>query len=77
MDRIRKYNGIGYVIEDFIEQARQYGMLDEKRTANMSDRVKKSFNHSKIGEKSDNGEVKLKIKQVRMETRRKKTKTNR
>ena len=45
-------------------------MLDEKRTANMRDRVKTSFNHSKIENISNNGEVKLKIKQVRMESKR-------
>ena len=41
-------------------------MLDEKRIANMRDRVKASFNHSKIESISNNGEVKLKIIQVRM-----------
>ena len=49
-------------------------MLDEKRIANMRDRVKASFNHSKMESISNNGEVKLKIIQVRMETRRKKNK---
>ena len=43
-----------------------------KKTANMIVRVKSSFNHSKMESISNNGEVKLKIKEVRMETRRKK-----
>ena len=30
--QIEKFNGIGCIIEDFIEQAHQFGMLDEKRT---------------------------------------------
>ena len=30
LDQIEKYNGIGFFIEDFIEQAHQFGMLDEK-----------------------------------------------
>ena len=30
LDPIKKYNGIGCFIEDFIEQAHQFGMLDEK-----------------------------------------------
>ena len=49
-------------------------MIDEKRTANMRDRVKASFNHSKIESISNNGEVKLKIIQVIIKTRRKKIK---
>ena len=74
MDQIKKYNGIGCFIEDFIEQAHQFGMLDEKRKANMRDRIKPSFNHSKNGSISNNGEVKLKIEQVRMQTRRRQNK---
>ena len=70
----KKYNGIGWFIEDFIEQAHQFGMLDEKRTANMRDRTKASFSHSKNETISNNGEVKLKIEQVRMQTRRKQNK---
>ena len=61
LDQIKKYNGIGCFIEDFIEQEHQFDMLDEKRTANMRDRTKASFNHSKNESISHNGEVKLKI----------------
>ena len=39
-DQIKKYNGLGCFIKDFIEQAQQFGMLDKKRTANMRDRIK-------------------------------------
>ena len=46
-------------------------MLDETRTANMRDIVIASFNHSNMESISNNGEVKLKITQVRFETRRK------
>ena len=49
-------------------------MLDEKRTGNMRDRTKASFNHSKNENISNNGEVKLKIEQVRIQTRRKQNK---
>ena len=49
-------------------------MLDEKRTASMRDRTKTSFSHSKNETISNNGEVKLKIEQVRMQTRRKQIK---
>ena len=40
LDQIKKYNGIGCFVEDFIEQEHQFGMLDEKRTANIRDTVK-------------------------------------
>ena len=30
LDQIIKYNAIGYFIEDFIEQAHQYGMLERR-----------------------------------------------
>ena len=46
LDQIKKHNGIGCFIEDFIEQAHQFGMIDEKRTANMRDREKVAHNHS-------------------------------
>ena len=39
-DQIKKYNGLGCFIKDFIEQAQQFGMLDQKRTSNMRDRIK-------------------------------------
>ena len=60
LNQIKKYNGTGCFIEDFIEQAHQFGMLDEKITANMKDRVKVSFNHSKMESISNNSEVKFK-----------------
>ena len=40
LDQIKDYGGIGDFIEDFIEQAHQFGMVDEKRIANMRDRKK-------------------------------------
>ena len=40
----------------------------------MRNRKKASFNHSKNESISNNGEVKLKIEQVRMQTRRKQNK---
>ena len=49
-------------------------MLDEKRTANMRDIVKSSFNHSNMENIFTNGEVKLKITQVSFETRQKQNK---
>ena len=39
LDHIKKYNGTGCFIESFIEQARQFEMIDEKRTAYIRDRV--------------------------------------
>ena len=70
----KKYNGIGCFIEDFIEQEHQFGMIDKKITTNMRDREMVAHNHSKNESISNNGEVKLKIEQVRMQTRRKQNK---
>jgi hypothetical protein len=42
-----QWNGIGNFLEDFIEQAHQFGMKEEKRTANMRDRVRAANSHSK------------------------------
>jgi hypothetical protein len=36
---MERWNGIGDFLEDFIEQAHQFGMREEKRTANMRDQV--------------------------------------
>ena len=44
---MEKWNGIGDFLEDFIEQAHQFGMKEEKRTANMRDRVRAANSHSK------------------------------
>ena len=74
MDQIKKYNGIGCFIEDFIEQVHQFGMLDERRKVNTRDRTKTSFYHFKNESISNNGEIELKIGQVRMQTRRKQKK---
>ena len=49
-------------------------MLEEKRTANMRDREKAAHNHSKNESISNNGEVKLKIEQDIMQTRRRQKK---
>ena len=48
LDQIKKHNGIGCFIEDFIEQAHQFGILDEKRPANMRDRNKHHLIISKM-----------------------------
>jgi hypothetical protein len=44
---MEKWNGIGDFLEDFIEQAHQFGMKEEKQTANMRDRVRAAKSHSK------------------------------
>ena len=46
-DQIKKFNGIGCFIEDFIEQAYQFGALDERRTGKLRDRKKAFTSHSK------------------------------
>jgi hypothetical protein len=44
---MEQWNGIGDFLEDFIEQVHQFGMKEEKRTANMRDRVRAANSHSK------------------------------
>ena len=57
LDQIVKYNGIGCFIEYCIEQDHQYGMLEERKSANMRDRVKTAHNHSKMEMVRNNGKV--------------------
>ena len=47
-------------IEDFIEEAHQYGMLEERKSTNMRDRVKAAHNHSEMEMIRNNGKVKIK-----------------
>ena len=70
LDQIIMYNGIGCFIEDFIEQAHQYGILEERKSANMRDREKVAHNHSKIEIIRNNGKVINKIIGVKRNTRR-------
>ena len=70
LDQIIKYNEIGCFIEDFIDQAHQYGMLEEKKSANMRDREKAAHNHSKIETIRNNGKVINKIIKIKRNTRR-------
>jgi hypothetical protein len=44
---VEQWNGIGDFLEDFIEQAHQFGTKEEKRMANMRDRVRAANSHSK------------------------------
>jgi hypothetical protein len=44
---MEQWNGIRDFLEDFIEQTHQFGMNEEKRTANMRDRVRAANSHSK------------------------------
>ena len=55
--QMRDFNGFGYFLEDFVEQAHQFGMRDEKRTANMTDRNRKYNSHSSNEVASLNAEV--------------------
>ena len=55
--QMRDFDGIGCFLEDFVEQAHQFGMRDEKRTANMTDKKRKYTSHSKSEVASLNPEV--------------------
>ena len=41
------WNGIGNFLEEFIKQAHQFGMKEEKPTTNMRDQVRAANSHSK------------------------------
>ena len=70
LDQIIKYNGIGCFIEYFIEQTYQYGMLEERKSANMIDREKAAHNHSKVEMIRNNDKVINKIIEIERNTRR-------
>mmetsp|Transcript_34128 Transcript_34128/g.38831 ORF Transcript_34128/g.38831 Transcript_34128/m.38831 type:complete len:92 (+) Transcript_34128:243-518(+) len=44
---MREWKGIGYFVEDFVEQAHQFRSMDEKRTLNTKDKRKKAQSHSR------------------------------
>jgi hypothetical protein len=69
---MEQWNGIGDFLEDFIEQAHQFGMKEEKRTANMRDRVRAANSHSKW-EWADkmSSEVRIAKEEVKQKTSRK------
>ena len=75
-DQIKKYNGIGCFIEDFIEQVHQFVALDERRTSKLKDRSK-SFQSSSTNEQIGlNGCVKNRIINVNNNSKRKRNQTN-
>jgi hypothetical protein len=47
VEQMEMWRGIGDCFEDFIKQAHQFGVKDEKRTSNMRDRVKAANSHSR------------------------------
>ena len=67
---LNQSKGIGYFITDFIKQAHQFGIIDEKRIDNMRDRVKASIYHSKMESILLSCEVESKIEQITINTRR-------
>ncbi len=69
---MEQWNGIGDFLEDFIEQAHQFGMKEEKRTANMRDRVRAANSHSKW-EWADkmSSDVRIAKEEVKVKTSRK------
>ena len=74
-EQIEKFNGIGYFIDNFIEHAYQFGMLDEKRTGKMRDINNAFVYHSTNEWISINGDEKNKIIEVKHNTRRKRKAT--
>ena len=75
-DQIKHFNGIGCFIEDFIEQAHQFGNLDESRTSKLRDR-EKAFNHHSTYEWIGlNGNVITKTVEVKKNSKRKMKQNN-
>ena len=75
-DQIKHYNGIGCFIEDFIEQAHQFGNLDESRTGKLRSREKAFDHHSKYEWIGLNGDVVKKTIEVKENSKRKMNQNN-
>ena len=75
-DQIKKFNGIGCFIEDFIEQAHQFESLDEKRTGKLRDRSKAFQSYSTNEQIGLNGCVRKRIVEVNDNSKRKRNGTN-
>ena len=75
-DQIKHFNGIGCFIEDFIEQAHQFGNLDESRTGKLRSREKAYDHHSKYEWIGLNGDVVKKTIDVKENSKRKMKKNN-
>ena len=73
--KIKKYNGIGCFIKDFIKQAHQFGVLDERRTGKLRDRPKAFQSHSRKEWISLNGSVKNRMIEVNENSKRKRNDT--
>ena len=69
-DQIKHYNGIGSFIGDFIEQAHQFGKLDESRSDKLRDKEKAYNHHSTYEWTGLNGNVKKSI-EVKENSKRK------
>ena len=68
--QMKQFNGIGCFIEDFMEQAHQFGMLDESRTSNMRDRERAANSHCTWEEIGQNHKVINKRQEVSTRSRR-------
>ena len=68
--QMKQFNGIGCFIEDFIEQAHQFGMLDESRTSNMRDRERAANSHCAWEEIGQNPKVINKRQEVNTRSKR-------
>ena len=75
-DQIKKINGKGCFVEDFIEQAHQFGALDEKRTGKLRDISKAFQSHPTNKWIWLNGCVRIRIIEVNDNSKRKRNGTN-
>ncbi len=73
---MKKWKGIGCFIEDFIEQAHQFGSKDELRTMNMADKVIAAHSHAAWEQMAMNCGVQNAKKEVQQRTKRKRKATS-
>lgn len=71
IQRMKKERGIGCFAENFVEKSHQTGKKEERRTGNMTDRVKAAISHSRQEWATMILEINLVRYRVKMETSKK------
>jgi len=71
IQQMKKRRGIGCFGEDFVEKSHQTGKKEERRTGNMTDRVKAAISHSRQEWATMIPEINLARHRVKKETSKK------
>merc|ERR1712183_67036 len=72
IEQMKKERGIGCFAEDFVEKSHQTGKKEEKRTGDMTDRVKAAISHSRQEWATMIPEIEFASQKVTKETSKKK-----